>query len=139
MSSFPQNHARSRLTWADRRPSRADLFLGIYSYIVKTCGSIDAESSVGSGAYGSKSRSAVSLTNVVTHAEYERIDGVTIAILMEQLMDVLPIRTDEDHRTALAAIDACWGAPEGDTLDVLVALVEIYEAKRWPIEVSGAL
>src|SRR6516165_1105866 len=71
MSSFPQNHARSRLTWADRRPSRADLFLGIYSYIVKTCGSIDAESSVGSGAYGSKSRSAVSLTNVVTHAEYE--------------------------------------------------------------------
>jgi HTH-type transcriptional regulator/antitoxin HigA len=53
-------------------------------------------------------------------------------------MDVRPIRTDEDHRAALAAIDACWGAAEGteagDRLDVLVALVESYEARRWPIE-----
>src|ERR1700738_5562220 len=52
-------------------------------------------------------------------------------------MDIRPIRTDQDHRAALAAIDACWGAPEGteegDKLDVLLALVEIYEAKRWPI------
>ena len=55
-------------------------------------------------------------------------------------MDIRPIRTDEDHRAALAAIEACWDAPEGteegDKLDVLTALVEIYEAKRWPIEVS---
>jgi len=28
-------------------------------------------------------------------------------------MDIRPIRTDEDRRAALAAIDACWGAPEG--------------------------
>ena len=28
-------------------------------------------------------------------------------------MDIRPIRTDQDHRAALAAIDACWGAPEG--------------------------
>jgi HTH-type transcriptional regulator/antitoxin HigA len=53
-------------------------------------------------------------------------------------MDIRPIRTDEDHRTALAEIEACWGAPEGseagDKLDVLVALVESYEARRWPIE-----
>lgn len=59
---------------------------------------------------------------------------------MERLMDIQPIRTDEDHRAALAAIEAFWGAPEGteegDKLDVLTALVEIYEAKRWPIEVS---
>ncbi|HLK84196.1 MAG TPA: transcriptional regulator [Xanthobacteraceae bacterium] len=56
-------------------------------------------------------------------------------------MDIRPIRTDEDHRAALAAIEACWGAPEGteegDKLDVLTALVEIYEARRWPIEVSA--
>src|ERR1035441_9856492 len=55
-------------------------------------------------------------------------------------MDIRPIRTDQDHRAALAAIEACWGAPEGteegDKLDVLVALVEIYEAKRWPIEID---
>jgi HTH-type transcriptional regulator/antitoxin HigA len=53
-------------------------------------------------------------------------------------MEIRPIRTDDDHRAALAEIEACWGAPEGseegDRLDVLAALVEIYEAKRWPID-----
>jgi HTH-type transcriptional regulator/antitoxin HigA len=53
-------------------------------------------------------------------------------------MEIRPIRTDGDHRVALAEIDAHWGATEGtdegDRLDVLLALVEIYEAKRWPIE-----
>ena len=53
-------------------------------------------------------------------------------------MDIRPIRTDADHRAALAEIEACWGAPEGteagDRLDVLVALVESFEARRWPIE-----
>src|ERR1700758_5107622 len=53
-------------------------------------------------------------------------------------MDIRPIRTDEDHRAALAEIEVCWGAPEGteegDKLEILIALVERYEAKRWPIE-----
>jgi HTH-type transcriptional regulator/antitoxin HigA len=57
---------------------------------------------------------------------------------MEHLVNIRPIRSDQDHRAALAEIDACWGAQEGsddgDRLDVLVALVESYEAKRWPIE-----
>jgi HTH-type transcriptional regulator/antitoxin HigA len=56
-------------------------------------------------------------------------------------MNIRPIRTDEEHRAALAEIDACWGAPEGseqgDRLDVLLALVEIYEARRWPIDIDG--
>src|SRR5215471_12085384 len=56
-------------------------------------------------------------------------------------MDIRPIRTDEDHRAALAEIEACWGAPEGteegDKLDVLLALVDIYETKRWPIDIDG--
>jgi len=51
-------------------------------------------------------------------------------------MDIQPIRSDEDHRAALAEIEACWGAREGtergDKLEVLVALVESYEARRWP-------
>jgi HTH-type transcriptional regulator / antitoxin HigA len=55
-------------------------------------------------------------------------------------MDIRPIRTEKDYRAALAAIESCWGAPEGsddgDKLDVLVALVEVYEAKRWPIDVD---
>ena len=56
-------------------------------------------------------------------------------------MDILPIRTDTDHRAALAEIESLWGAPQGseagDKLDVLLALVEIYEANRWPIEIEG--
>jgi HTH-type transcriptional regulator/antitoxin HigA len=56
-------------------------------------------------------------------------------------MDIRPIRTDEDHRAALAEIEACWGAAEGtvegDKIEVLVALVELYEAKRWPVEAGG--
>jgi HTH-type transcriptional regulator/antitoxin HigA len=52
-------------------------------------------------------------------------------------MDIRPIRTDEDHRAALAEINRLWDAPEGtpeeDMLDVLVTLVEIYEERRWPL------
>jgi HTH-type transcriptional regulator / antitoxin HigA len=55
-------------------------------------------------------------------------------------MEIRPIRTDEDHRIALAEIEACWGAPdgseEGDKLDVLLALVDAYEEKRWPIDLD---
>jgi len=55
-------------------------------------------------------------------------------------MEIRPIHTDDDYRAALAAIDACWGAEEGseegDKLDLLLALVDLYETKRWPIEVA---
>jgi HTH-type transcriptional regulator/antitoxin HigA len=55
-------------------------------------------------------------------------------------MEIRPIRTDEDHGAALAEIEDLWGAPEGtqqgDKLDVLVTLIEMYEAKRWPIEID---
>ena len=55
-------------------------------------------------------------------------------------MEIRPIRTDDDHRAALKEIDACWGAPEGseegDRRDVLLALVDAYEEKRWPIDID---
>ena len=55
-------------------------------------------------------------------------------------MEIRPIRTDKDHKAALTEIESSWGAPEsseqGDKLDVLLALVEIYEAKRWPIDLG---
>ncbi len=55
-------------------------------------------------------------------------------------MEIRPIRSDEDHRIALAEIEACWGAlegtEEGDKLDVLLALVDAYEEKRWPIDLD---
>jgi HTH-type transcriptional regulator / antitoxin HigA len=52
-------------------------------------------------------------------------------------MEIHPIRSDEDHQAALKEIDSYWGAPEGseegDRLDVLLALVDVYEEKRWPV------
>ena len=53
-------------------------------------------------------------------------------------MDIKPIRTELDYDAALARIDRLMGAepnaPEADELDVLVTLVEAYEANHWPIE-----
>jgi antitoxin component HigA of HigAB toxin-antitoxin module len=76
-----------------------------------------------------------------THAEYDRIDALTVSqYWRKRRMEIRPIRTDRDHKAALAEIEACWGAPEGseqgDKLDVLLALVEIYEAKRWPTDIT---
>jgi HTH-type transcriptional regulator / antitoxin HigA len=55
-------------------------------------------------------------------------------------MDIHPIRSDEDHRAALKEIHSYWGAPEGseegDRLDVLLALVDVYEEKQWPIDID---
>jgi len=63
------------------------------------------------------------------------------AIKGHRPMEVHPIRSDKDHRAALAEIDACWGASEGteagDRLDILLALVDIYEAKRWPVDIDN--
>jgi HTH-type transcriptional regulator / antitoxin HigA len=51
--------------------------------------------------------------------------------------DIRPIRDDRDHADALRTIEALWdaqpGSPEYDHMDVLVTLVEAYEARRWPI------
>ena len=48
-----------------------------------------------------------------------------------------PIRNEEDYETALEEIEALWeatpGTPEADRLDVLVMLVEAYEAEHYPI------
>jgi HTH-type transcriptional regulator / antitoxin HigA len=55
-------------------------------------------------------------------------------------MEIRPIRSDEDHQAALKEIESYWGAPEGseegDRLDVLLALVDVYEDKRWPIDID---
>jgi HTH-type transcriptional regulator/antitoxin HigA len=53
-------------------------------------------------------------------------------------MKIKPIRTQRDHEAALRAIEPLMGAkrntPEGDKLDVLVTLVEAYEAKHFPLD-----
>lgn len=48
-----------------------------------------------------------------------------------------PIRSDEEHAQALREIECLMDAradtPEGDRLDLLVTLVELYEARRWMV------
>lgn len=52
-------------------------------------------------------------------------------------MNIFPIRTESDYDAALIRIDALmnaeFGTQEGDTLDILVTLVEAYEAKHYPM------
>lgn len=54
------------------------------------------------------------------------------------MVEVRPIRTDEDYEAALAEVEHLMGAgpgtPEGDRLDVLVTLVEAWETEHHAIE-----
>lgn len=51
---------------------------------------------------------------------------------------IQPIRSEADYDSALAAIDGLMGAapdsPEADALEVLVVLVEAYEAVHWRVD-----
>ena len=53
-------------------------------------------------------------------------------------MDIRPIRTKADYLAALKKIEVLMDArprtPKGDQLDVLVTLVEAYEAKHYPLD-----
>lgn len=55
-------------------------------------------------------------------------------------MEIRPIRTDADYQNALREVSAYFdnepepGTPEGDRFEVLLTLVEAYEAKHFPIE-----
>jgi HTH-type transcriptional regulator/antitoxin HigA len=53
-------------------------------------------------------------------------------------MNVKPIKSDRDYRATLEEIDALMdsppGSPESERLEVLVALVEAYERKHFPLD-----
>ena len=52
-------------------------------------------------------------------------------------MDIKPIRTPSDHEAALKEVDKLFsaepGTPDFDRLDVIVTLIEAYEAKHFPV------
>ena len=54
------------------------------------------------------------------------------------MADVKPLRTESDYAAALARVDELMdaevGSPEGEELDILVDLVELYESKHEPME-----
>ena len=53
-------------------------------------------------------------------------------------MNIKPVKTKKDHLNALKRIEQLMGAkahsPAGDELDVLVTLVEAFEAKHYAID-----
>ena len=53
-------------------------------------------------------------------------------------MEIKPVRTARDYRSALREIEKLMGAgpdtAEGDRLDVLATLVEAYEGKHFPMD-----
>jgi len=52
-------------------------------------------------------------------------------------MQLKPIRTEKDYEAALARIEEIFDAepdtPDGDELEILASLVEVYEKKNYPI------
>jgi HTH-type transcriptional regulator/antitoxin HigA len=52
--------------------------------------------------------------------------------------ELKPIRTNADYRKSLAELERLWGArggtPNGDRLDVLATLVDVYENEHYPID-----
>ena len=52
--------------------------------------------------------------------------------------ELKPIRTEADHEAALAEVERLWGTapgtPEGDRLDVLATLIEVYEERHHPMD-----
>ena len=55
-------------------------------------------------------------------------------------MDIRPVETDTDYHTALEEIErlmtAAPDSPDGERLDVLVTLVEAYENKHYPLDLT---
>lgn len=58
-------------------------------------------------------------------------------------MDIKPIKTDADYRTALAEVEnlmmADADSAEGEKLDVLVTLIEAYEAKHFVMDLPDPI
>lgn len=54
------------------------------------------------------------------------------------MVSVRPIKNEKDYKTAIAEVERLWGSepntPRGDKLDVLIDLVEAYEARHYPVD-----
>jgi HTH-type transcriptional regulator/antitoxin HigA len=66
-----------------------------------------------------------------------RTNLVEICIKGTVVMDIRPIRSEADYRTALTEVERLWdaepGTPEGDQAEILSILIETYEATHHPI------
>lgn len=55
-------------------------------------------------------------------------------------MDIRPLHTEADYKAALREVAPCFenepepGTPEGDWFEVMLTLIEAYEARHFPID-----
>ena len=60
-------------------------------------------------------------------------------------MNIRPIRTEQDYQDALKAVSPLFdkelepGTPQGDYFDVMITLIEAYEAKHFPIDLPNPI
>lgn len=60
-------------------------------------------------------------------------------------MQIRPIHTDQDYRAALKQVSVLFdnepepGTAEGDYFDMMVTLIEAYEAKHFPIDLPNPI
>ena len=60
-------------------------------------------------------------------------------------MDIRPIRTEADYKAALREVSAYFdnepepGTEDGDRFEVLLTLVEAYEAKQFPVDLPDPI
>ncbi|MGL6241495.1 helix-turn-helix domain-containing protein [Pseudomonas sp.] len=60
-------------------------------------------------------------------------------------MNIHPIHTDEDYRAALKNVSALFdnepepGTHEGDYFDIMITLIEAYEAKQFPVDLPNPI
>jgi HTH-type transcriptional regulator/antitoxin HigA len=54
------------------------------------------------------------------------------------MVSVRPIKNKKDYNAAISEVERLWGSdpntPRGDKLDILLDLVEAYEARHYPID-----
>lgn len=52
--------------------------------------------------------------------------------------ELKPLRTEADYEEAVVEVERLWGAksgtPDGDRLDVLATLIDVYEAQHYPMD-----
>lgn len=60
-------------------------------------------------------------------------------------MNIRPIHNEEDYRAALKNISALFdnepepGTPEGDYFEIMITLIEAYEAKNFPLDMPNPI
>jgi HTH-type transcriptional regulator/antitoxin HigA len=60
-------------------------------------------------------------------------------------MNIRPIHTDEDYREALKSVSALFenepepGTPESVYFDIMITLIEAYEAKQFPVDLPNPI